>query len=583
MTLAQANMADNNVRLVTSTTTSAKDTTTTTTTSSTTTSSASTPLTKKTPKRQLTPLGQQPAKDQATEEQSGYGGRPPSRPANKRPAHKLSVGLIDTYNYINKVYYEKKKLKKYNNGWDDEHYDYKITAGEMLADRYELKQRIGKGSFGQVVRCWDHKKGMEVAVKIIKSKKPFMVQAQTEIKLLELLEENDPQGQSQTVRMMHHFIFRNHQCIVFEMLYCNLYELLRNTNFKGISLNLIRKFARQILRTLAFLSQLPDPVIHCDLKPENILLCHPRKSAIKVIDFGSACKQTEKMYSYIQSRFYRAPEVLMGLLYNTAIDMWSLGCVLVEMHTGEPLFAGKSTHDQMGKIVEVFGLPPKEMISKAPTKQRGVMFEVVTHSADSVEATYRFRPVPQKSKSKSSSSGGADSSSSSASELSAVAVVPRGRHLHVILGRDTGGPAGRRRGEVGHGAKEYGLFIDLLERMLHYDPVKRISPWEALNHEFLFTGNCGSGTTSTSTSTSSTTGAAAAAAGSAASSSTTATAAAVSGGESQKEESATAQDEPESMNSQDESESAKLSTSKSQRSVDMNVDTKQGRPASASS
>jgi dual specificity tyrosine-phosphorylation-regulated kinase 1 len=328
-----------------------------------------------------------------------------------------------------------------------------------------------------------------VAVKIIKSKKPFMVQAQTEIKLLELLEANDPKECSQTVRMLHHFVFRNHQCIVFEMLYCNLYELLRNTNFKGISLNLIRKFARQILRTLAFLSRLPEPVIHCDLKPENILLCHPRKSAIKVIDFGSACKITEKMYSYIQSRFYRAPEVLMGLTYDTAIDMWSLGCVLVEMHTGEALFAGKSTHDQMGKIVEVFGLPPKEMINKAPPKQRSQMFEIFSTQSTTV-ASYRFRPVPPKSKSKSSSD-------TSSAELGAVAIEPRNRHLHEILGRDDGGPAGRRRGEEGHGPQEYASFINLLEKMLHYDPAQRISADEALDHPFLFNPATRAGSTAT--------------------------------------------------------------------------------------
>lgn len=536
-------MSDN-VRLVTSTSTTGKDTTTSTSTSigiSTTTTSTTQPLTKS-GKRQLTPLStQQGSKEQASEDSAGYGGRAPTREANKRPAYKLSAGLIDTYNFINRVYYEKKKLKKYNNGWDDEHYDYKITAGEMVSDRYEIKQRIGKGSFGQVVRCWDHQEKCEVAIKIIKSKKPFMVQAQTEIKLLELLADHDsPQKQSQTVKMLTHFVYRNHQCIVFEMLYCNLYELLRNTQFKGISLNLIRKFARQILRTLAFLSQLPEPVIHCDLKPENILLCHPRKSAIKVIDFGSACKSSEKMYSYIQSRFYRAPEVLMGLHYDTAIDMWSLGCVLVEMHTGEPLFAGKSTHDQMGKIVEVFGLPPKDMINKAPQKQRGVMFEVVAHGTDSVQ--YRFRPVPQKSKSK---SGGSDA----ASELSAVAVVPKGRHLHVILGRDSGGPVGRRRGEPGHGPSEYGLFIDLLTRMLHYEPEKRISPWEALNHPFLFTGN-----SSTFSGASSSTAAAS---------------------------SAAAPSIDASMDSKE--DGAKLTTSKSQRSS-MNVDTAPaGRPASAGS
>ncbi|GMH93469.1 hypothetical protein TL16_g12637 [Triparma laevis f. inornata] len=124
------------------------------------------------------------------------------------------------------------------------------------------------------------------------------------------------------------------------MLSLNLYELLKNTQFRGVSLNLIRKFAKQILRALLFLSKPDVNIIHCDLKPENILLRSPRRSAIKVIDFGSSCKSDKKMYSYIQSRFYRSPEVMLGLQYTVAIDVWSLGCILVEMHTGEPLFAG---------------------------------------------------------------------------------------------------------------------------------------------------------------------------------------------------------------------------------------------------
>ena len=78
-------------------------------------------------------------------------------------------------------------------------------------------------------------------------------------------------------------------------------------------------------------------VIHCDLKPENILLRHPKRSAIKVIDFGSSCRSDRRMYSYIQSRFYRSPEVMLGLPYTVAIDVWSLGCILIEM-PWEPLF-----------------------------------------------------------------------------------------------------------------------------------------------------------------------------------------------------------------------------------------------------
>lgn len=113
------------------------------------------------------------------------------------------------------------------------------------------------------------------------------------------------------------------------------------------------------------------------------MLCHPKKSAIKVIDFGSACREGQSVrvasttntdvgtdlmptlarrqqtYSYIQSRFYRAPEVMMELPYTKAIDMWSFGCVLVELHTGQPLFNGRNEAEQVchvGVLVCVFVL-----------------------------------------------------------------------------------------------------------------------------------------------------------------------------------------------------------------------------------
>jgi dual specificity tyrosine-phosphorylation-regulated kinase 1 len=430
----------------------------------------------------------------------GGGGGGGARARVLRPAHKLSVGLIDTYNCINEVssqsilvglpsiwvlsslfserYYAKKKSKR-----GDENYDYKLAPNEMILDRYEVKQRIGKGSFGVVVRAYDHTSEVEVAIKIIKSKKSYMVQAKTEIKILKLLGNTDPQGHSHTIRMLNHFIYRGHQCIIFTMLYCNLYELLRKTNFKGVSLNLICNFGRQILRTLAFLKSLPDPIVHCDLKPENILLCHPRKSAVQVIDFGSSCHLTEKMHSYIQTRFYRAPEVILGSTYGTEIDMWSLGCVLVEMHLGQPLFPGKCSHDQMGKIIEILGLPPTEMVTKAPSKQRRQFFEVIGEPEENVQ--YRFRPLPATKIKARKGAEGSSVSNADLSEFSPVVVLPRGRHLHVLLGRDAGGPGGRRRGEPNHSPHDYAQFIDLLKAMLTYDPEKRITPLQALRHPFL--------------------------------------------------------------------------------------------------
>ena len=97
------------------------------------------------------------------------------------------------------------------------------------------------------------------------------------------------------VRLKRHFMFRNHLCLVFELLSYNLYELLRNTNFRGVSLNLTRKFAQQLCTALLYLSTPEMNVIHCDLKPENILLCNPKRSAIRIVDFGSSCQVGQRV------------------------------------------------------------------------------------------------------------------------------------------------------------------------------------------------------------------------------------------------------------------------------------------------
>lgn len=104
-------------------------------------------------------------------------------------------------------------------------------------------------------------------------------------------------------------------------------------------------------------------IVHCDLKPENVLLAKPNKSKVKLIDFGSSCFEDERYYTYIQSRFYRAPEIMLGIAYTTAIDMWSLGCIIFECLVGIPLFADENERDQMLAIMEVTGLPPRSLIA----------------------------------------------------------------------------------------------------------------------------------------------------------------------------------------------------------------------------
>ena len=97
-------------------------------------------------------------------------------------------------------------------------------------------------------------------------------------------------------------MFRNHLCLVFEMLSYNLYDLLRNTNFRGVSLNLTRKFVQQLCTALLFLATPELSIIHCDLKPENILLCNPKRSAIKIVDFGSSCQLGQRVRVILPKR-----------------------------------------------------------------------------------------------------------------------------------------------------------------------------------------------------------------------------------------------------------------------------------------
>lgn len=374
---------------------------------------------------------------------------------------KLSVDLLKTYNLINQKYYAKRKLTEQvrSNGevvnpHDDENSDYIVKVNERLDNRYIIESVIGKGSFGRVCKAYDEIRGEYVAIKIIKSKRAFRKQAQIEIEILQALHEGDPQDQYNIVRMKDMFMHENHQCIVFELLSYNLYELLRDTKFHGVSLNLIRKFARQLLHTLDYSSKCKGGIVHCDLKPENILLRNSRHSAIKVIDFGSACFHDKKLYTYIQSRFYRAPEVLLGSGYNCAIDMWSLGCILVEMHTGKPLFDGSNAREQIVLQCEVLGLPPPRMLDHG--RKTGDYF-----FRDPESNAWKLKAAPDALRSKGK------------------------RTIRDIVGVDTHGPRGSRAGEKsGHTYMDYLSFEDLVSRMLDYDPRQRITPEQALQHKF---------------------------------------------------------------------------------------------------
>ncbi|XP_011182090.2 dual specificity tyrosine-phosphorylation-regulated kinase 2 [Zeugodacus cucurbitae] len=319
-----------------------------------------------------------------------------------------------------------------NSGFDDDNGNYKIIIHDHIAFRYEILEVIGKGSFGQVIRAMDHKTNTYVAIKIIRNKRRFLNQAVVELNILDELREKDADGSHNVIHMLDYTYFRKHLCITFELLSLNLYELIKKNNYNGFSMSLIRRFCNSIVKCLRLLYK--ENIIHCDLKPENILLKQRGSSSIKVIDFGSSCYVSRKIYTYIQSRFYRSPEVILGLQYGTAIDMWSLGCILAELYTGFPLFPGENEVEQLACIMEVLGLPPKELLANAT--RRRLFFDSRGAPRCTTNSKGRKR-------------------------------LPGGKSIsQMIFCQDRN-------------------FINFLQRCLEWDPAERMTPEEAAHHEFL--------------------------------------------------------------------------------------------------
>ncbi|XP_075998162.1 dual specificity tyrosine-phosphorylation-regulated kinase 4 [Genypterus blacodes] len=323
-----------------------------------------------------------------------------------------------------------------NSGYDDEHGSYIRVLHDHIAYRFEVLEVIGKGSFGQVLKCLDHKTNELVAIKMIRNKKRFHHQALVELKILDVIKRKDKDNLHNVIHMKEYFYFRNHLCISFELLGVNLYELIKKNNFQGFSLPLIRRFAHALLRCLQMLYR--EKIIHCDLKPENILLSQRGPGNIKVVDFGSSCYEQQRVYTYIQSRFYRSPEVILGQPYSMAIDMWSLGCILAELHTGYPLFPGESEVEQIACIMEVFGMPPNDFIQTASRKR--LFFDSKGNPRNITNSKGKKRR-------------------------------PNSKDLSAALKTNDA------------------LFLDFIRHCLTWDPTKRMTPDEALQHEWILEGN----------------------------------------------------------------------------------------------
>ncbi|XP_075507038.1 uncharacterized protein LOC142543572 isoform X1 [Primulina tabacum] len=254
-----------------------------------------------------------------------------------------------------------------HDNWDDAEGYYGYRFGEILDGRYEIIAAHGRGVFSTVVRAKDLKAKSsdpeEVAIKIIRNNETMYKAGMEELVILKKLVKADPENKRHCVRFLSSFKYRNHLCLVFESLHMNLREVLKKFGRNiGLKLTAVRTYAKQLFIALKHLKNCR--VLHCDIKPDNMLV-NEAKNILKLCDFGNAMfAGKNEITPYLVSRFYRAPEIILGLPYDHPMDIWSIGCCLFELYTGKVLFPGSTNNDMLRLHMELKGPFPKRMLRK---------------------------------------------------------------------------------------------------------------------------------------------------------------------------------------------------------------------------
>ncbi|KAK5839632.1 uncharacterized protein LOC108476012 [Gossypium arboreum] len=255
--------------------------------------------------------------------------------------------------------------RKNRTGFEEDK-NFHVVLNSVIAGRYHVTEYLGSAAFSKAIQAHDLHTGMDVCVKIIKNNKDFFDQSLDEIKLLKYVNKHDPADKHHILRLYDYFYYREHLLIVCELLKANLYEFHKFNRESGgevyFTMPRLQSITIQCLEALQFLHGLG--LIHCDLKPENILVKSYSRCEVKVIDLGSSCFETDHLCSYVQSRSYRAPEVILGLSYDKKIDIWSLGCILAELCTGNVLFQNDSPATLLARVIGIIGPIKQDMLAK---------------------------------------------------------------------------------------------------------------------------------------------------------------------------------------------------------------------------
>ncbi|KAK4974806.1 U4/U6 small nuclear ribonucleoprotein prp4 [Elasticomyces elasticus] len=292
--------------------------------------------------------------------------------------------------------------------WDYPDGHYRIILGELLNGRYAVQQQIGK----------------------------------------------DPDDKKHIIRLLRNFDHKGHLCLVFEALSADLREVLKKFGRNvGLNLRAIRSYAQQMFLSLSHMKKCQ--ILHADLKPDNVLVSEKR-NLLKVYDLGTAAFADDaEITPYLVSRFYRAPEVILGMPFNYAIDMWSISCTLFELYTGRILFAGADNNQMLRVIQECRGKFPIRMLKRSTLADRHFDVDGNFFSQDRDKITGK-------------------------------ATLRQVNFNKTAAGKDLRGRlSGNAKGMAPPELREHAAFVDLMEKCLQLDPARRITPNDALRHHFV--------------------------------------------------------------------------------------------------
>jgi serine/threonine-protein kinase PRP4 len=261
--------------------------------------------------------------------------------------------------------------EKLLDNWDDIEGYYKLISNELMNNgRYRVVRALGRGVFANVAQAEDRSAETEdpsrqlVAIKMIRRNELMRKASQKEMDFVKKVNEADPQDKKHIIRLLGSFDHKGHLCIVFEQMSKNLRDLLKEeTNGHGLTLPAVRIYAKQMFSALQHLQNCQ--VIHLDLKPDNVLVSADKKT-VKLADFGTAVDRRDiiERTVYLVSRFYRAPEIILGMEISYPVDMWAVGCTVYELWTGKILFTGRSNNQMVKTFMECLGWPSEKLLRK---------------------------------------------------------------------------------------------------------------------------------------------------------------------------------------------------------------------------